>query len=160
MKTFRCVRCGKEVRQTRSWQTFCSNTCRWLDWAKRHPRTEKEPEDIYPPCHYCGQPGVTIDHVPPQSLRTRLGELGLTGHYTFHEVRCCRECNCLLGARPLYTLADRKRFIKRVLRKRYARFVRMPPWSDEQLAELGHTLRTSVLSAVLTAEIVHRRLAW
>lgn len=131
-----------------------------MDWSERHPRAETEPDEIYPPCYYCGQPGITVDHVPPISLRSRLGELGLNDRYTFHEVRACHECNVLLGARPLYTLTDRKRFMKRTLRRRYARFLRLPIWTDAQLAELGPTLKSSVLSAILTAEIVHKRLNW
>jgi hypothetical protein len=98
--------------------------------------------------------------VPPRSIRERLTELGLAGRYTFQEVQACRECNCALGAKAIFALDDRKRYVKAWLRKRYQRYLKIPQWSDGELREIGHTLREHVLSGVLIAELVRARLKW
>lgn len=35
---FACMVCGKATRQKRKWARFCSQTCRFRQWAKEHPR--------------------------------------------------------------------------------------------------------------------------
>lgn len=61
-------------------------------------------------------------------------------------VSACRECNCLLGSRPLMTLTARREFLKARYRKRYARALEAPIWTAEELAELGPGLKTAVLT--------------
>jgi hypothetical protein len=58
---------------------------------------------------------------------------------------CCTECLTLLGSEPPWDLPRRKRKLKRLLRRKYARFLRgrVKPGSDEArfrsmlLARLG-----------------------
>ena len=56
-------------------------------------------------CVYCGGPGNTEDHVPPRASY-------LIGIGDFVRVRACLDCNAALGARPLFTIADRKAWIR------------------------------------------------
>lgn len=36
-----CPNCGETYTPKRSWQLFCSNNCRWLNWDKQNPRVKK-----------------------------------------------------------------------------------------------------------------------
>lgn len=112
------------------------------------------------PCVYCGAAGTTVDHVPPQSARSRILEFGLVARYPFQEVRACGECNSVLGARGLWTLTERRRFIKQALRRRYADVLRIPDWTDTELAQLSNGLRGYVLSGLYVREFVRERVAY
>src|SRR3990172_1269779 len=106
-----CQNCGNLITKGRKDKKFCSESCRYVHW-RDNPGT-------VPPCYYCGMPGNTIDHVPPTSARYRLVELGLQSRYPNNEVNACSECNGLLGCRPIWTLSERKQFIKKALQRKY-----------------------------------------
>ena len=161
MKISVCKFCASPINRKRTWQEFCSDTCRWRYWNQEHPRTKtdaKIKDSI--PCYYCGLPASTIDHVPPKTIRERLRVLNLVKRYPFHEVQSCFECNIALGARALLTPQVRKQFIKSWIRKRYKRLLRIPVWSDRDLSELGYVMQSSVLSSILAAEVTRARLEW
>jgi len=160
MKTGLCKFCGKPVHKRRKWQEFCNDLCRWRHWIELHPRTRLESKGNPDPCYYCGLPASTVDHVPPKVMRQRIEELGLKARYEYHEVKACHECNSALGARAILTLPERKRFMKAWLRRRYRRLLRIPAWSDSEIAQLGYTLRTSVLSHILASEVIKARIGW
>lgn len=160
MKTALCKFCGSPVNRKRKWQEFCSDTCRWRSWATTHPRTRIQAAKEVPPCYYCGLPADTVDHIPPKTIRERLRDIGMENRYPCHEVQACHECNSALGGRPIFTLPERKRFVKAWLRRRYARVLATPPWTDSELKEIGYTLRTMILSRALMAEIIRARIAW
>ena len=123
MATLRpCKRCGTAMRG-RADKVYCSDRCRFADWAEGRG----ERRDIRP-CWYCGVPSDSIDHVPPQRIRDFLVERKIT-KYRFAEVWSCRECNSLLGARPIWDVHRRKRFIKQALRKKYRRYLAIPELS-------------------------------
>lgn len=146
-----CRRCGTGFKG-RSDRLYCSDRCRYLDWqAKKHEAA---------PCRYCGMPADGIDHIPPASARTRLAALGIADRYPFVEVQCCGECNSLLGARPLWTVAKRKAFIKKALRRRYKKYLRIPAWSDGELAKLGPILQRTVINNLAWKEMIEDRIKW
>lgn len=136
-------------------KVYCSNRCRYADWAEGLG----ERRDIRP-CWYCGVPSDTIDHVPPQSVRPYLVDRKLDGRYPFIEVWCCRECNSLLGARAIWNVHRRKVYIKKALARRYRRILATPPWSDAELAELGRGLQPTVLLGLALQDRVRQRLKW
>lgn len=105
-------------------------------------------------------PADTIDHVPPRSARERLKALGLSNLFPDIEVWACHECNAWLGARALWTIGQRKRLVKAALRRKYARFLRMPVWSDAELGRLGPNLRSSTIAAQIFREMVEERLRY
>ncbi len=160
MKTALCRFCGSPIKRKTKWQEFCSSTCRWRSWSSSHPHVRKDAELPAEACFYCGLPGIGVDHVPPMSFRMRIQDLGLIGRFDFCEVRCCSECNSALGARALFRLAERKRFIKSWIRKRYGTILRTPHWSDDEIRELGYNLSTMVISRSLMAEVIEARLKW
>lgn len=129
---------------------FCSQSCKAAAWRAGY---------LLRPCHYCGSPADTTDHVPPRHARAQLIAVGLADRFPFFEVDCCRECNGLLGAR-LWTIRARRRYIKWTLRRRYARLLLTPDWSDLELVKLGPTLRSAVLAGVIGARIIRARLAY
>jgi hypothetical protein len=108
------------------------------------------------PCYYCGLPCDTVDHVPPKSAREYLD----LKRYPRFLIPACRECNNLLGARSLYTPGERKKFIKRALKKRYGRVLLAPSWTDQEIAELGPCLQSTVRASEALKRLVRRRLAW
>jgi hypothetical protein len=149
-----CKRCSKVIRGRRD-KIYCSDRCRFADWAE-YRTTLPEAK----PCRYCGLACDTIDHIPPQSVRPRLVELGIANRYPFIEVWCCRECNTLLGARALWTVETRKKFIKQALRKRYHRYLNAPEWTDREISHLSGTLQRYVLNREIIKAMVEKRLTW
>lgn len=112
------------------------------------------------PCEYCGMPADSLDHVPPQAVRPFLAESWLKDRYPFVEVWACRECNCILGSRALFTVSARAAFIKKALAKRYAKFLRTPEWTDAELSKLGYVLQKIVINAIVMKELVKSRIKW
>lgn len=145
-----CQTCNKEFTPTRTWQVFCSETCR-----KEATREERQTEYV---CVYCGLVGDTVDHIPPVSVRPTLISLGLTLRFPFQEVRACRECNSALGDRPLWTVALRRNYIKQWLRNRYAKYLRMPDWTDADLAKLSPEMRAFTLQGLGIRDVVLARI--
>lgn len=145
-----CLTCNTLFSPTRSWQLFCKDACR--EEAQREKRSTEYS------CEYCGLVSDSIDHVPPRSVRSTLIDLGLASKYPFVEVRACRECNSLLGSRPLWTIFLRRKFIFETLKKRYKIYLEMPDWSDSELEALGYTLKESVLNGLAVRELTKKRL--
>lgn len=110
-------------------------------------------------CTYCGLVSDTKDHVPPQSVRPFLESVG-EKRFPFLLVPACRECNCALGAKTLWTVRERKEYIKRWLEKRYAKVLSMPGWSDDEIQTLGPTLATDVVAAIVQRNMIRERLKW
>lgn len=149
MKTRECDFCAKQFKLTRRDKRFCSDICRWRAW--------NEAKEIEIPCHYCGVPADTTDHVPPRAYRDAAKKLG----YALVEVDACRECNTALGARRLWTLPERKRFIKKWLAKKYARYLKdSPKWDDNEIDELNGWLKDYFRAGIVIGEITRRRLKW
>lgn len=80
--------------------------------------------------------------------------------FPFLVVPCCRECNVGLGAKTLWTVRERKEYIKRWLEKRYASYLRIPGWEEDELNEMGHSLQTAVLQGLLIRNQTRQRLRW
>lgn len=118
-------------------------------------------------CYYCGAIANSVDHVIPRKVLKMLADLNdvntqrlMKNDKRILKVRSCRECNSLLGCTYQNTLEDRKRLLKERLRKKYKKILATPDWSDQDLEELGHTLRSHILEAMHRKEIIKRRLKW
>lgn len=145
-----CTNCGKLSRGRKD-KLYCSAKCRFEHWSLGAAVN---------PCYYCGVPADSVDHVPPQCQRPILESLGLKGRYEWVQVWACRECNSLLGARAIFTVRERKKFIKGALRRRYRKYLRIPEWHHSELAELGPTAKSYVISGIVTKELVEKRINW
>jgi hypothetical protein len=113
-------------------------------------------------CYYCGMPAMEKEHVIPVSILKTMADVGIEEILCRrkHLVRACRECNTLIGSTYQTSLAERKAFLKTRLRKRYRSVLRMKDWTEEELSELGKTLRSHVETALRLRNIVEWRLAW
>lgn len=111
------------------------------------------------PCSYCGAPADSIDHIPPRHMRMQLREMELTP-FTVMEVPSCRECNSALGARPLLTIGHRRSWIKGWLKRRYAKYLRIPNWTEEELATFGPGLRGVVIRNMAKRDLIKQRIQW
>ena len=112
-------------------------------------------------CFYCGEPGDTIDHVPSlyQAYCVGLDEIERQ-NIQLYLIPSCRECNSLLGARPTTDPVDRRDDLKKLLQKRYKKFLNLPDWGIEELEELGPVMRKEVEDSMTIKTHIQRRLSW
>ena len=144
--------CRRSFTPTRTWQRFCGPTCR----GTAHAQERQEEQS----CEYCGQLAETIDHVPPRAARPTLIELGLADRYPFLEVHACHECNCLLGHRPLWTVKQRREFLHKRLAQRYAKYLKIPDWTDRELGTLGRDLQDMTLHGLAVRDFIRARIVY
>jgi hypothetical protein len=147
MRISLCQNCGKRFTP-RAGKRYCSDRCRW----EAHQNARE-------PCYYCGAPAQGVDHIPPRVARAELIALGID-KWDFLEVPACSECNSALGGRPIWILTARKEFIKKWLRRRYAKYLAIPAWTDEQRKDLGSNLSQFIDEGLLMAQITHQRIRW
>jgi hypothetical protein len=94
---------------------------------------EKRSGDV---CYYCGDPFEHGDHCPPIKWVRQLGP----DHPAFADsewavVPSCAECNYLLGAKDLFTLGERIRFVYHHLQVNEWNLRMQEPESIEQINE-------------------------
>jgi hypothetical protein len=113
-------------------------------------------------CFYCGQLGDGTDHAVPIAYTTRngrgtrrQGDLD-NGHL---RVPCCRECNSLLGSKLFDSIQARAAYLARKLKNRYRLLLSAPQWTDQEIAEVGPSLRAMILAKADQAAITRRRIA-
>lgn len=115
-------------------------------------------------CVYCGVVCDSWDHVVPQHLLKRAAELklDLSGLYRMKRwiVPACRECNSAIGGKLTTTLQGRREIAKKHIRKKYAAFLRIPDWSEEELAEMGPSAREDIKAGIRMRDHIRKRLAW
>lgn len=107
-------------------------------------------------CYYCGHPATCEDHAIPHSLLARV-DVTRNG-YGVDTLPSCTECNTLLGSKVFDTLAERKGYLSKQLRKRHKRDLVAPQWSDSELAELAYNLRERALATRFFHSDIVRRL--
>lgn len=107
-------------------------------------------------CFYCGETATDEDHAIPHSLLHGIGHKR-TGYET-DTLPCCHECNSLLSSKVFDTLGERKGYLARRLRTIYARNLHSPTWTEEELDDLGYTLRSHAMAIHLGKQAVIRRL--
>ena len=110
------------------------------------------------PCIYCGMPSNAYDHVPPLSVVASVPESDQV-HWKYKKYPACRECNSILGASALFTLAERRKKLLDKYLWRLRRLLRIPVWDDEDMEEIGPTLASAILTAHKNAAIAKARMA-
>lgn len=152
MRIVPCLWCSREIRNPRKNRLYCSDTCRIRGWSSGLGKTSK-------PCFYCGVPATGIDHLPPRSVRPTLIAQGIK-RWPFEEIDSCQECNSISAARPPWDKEGRKRKIKKLLAKRYRKFLRIPEWSDAEISRMGDRMKDFIIAGRIIAELCKKRLKW
>lgn len=115
-------------------------------------------------CTYCGTVADSVDHVVPQHLLERAGELELDLSKVMRmrswQVPACRECNSFLGGKLFATLKERRESAHKSIRRKYASYLRVPNWSDEELSEMGPRASDEIRAALVVRNWIRGRLAW
>ena len=148
-----CKVCGTPF-SGRSDKQYCSSSCRYVSFVQGKENTAAEP------CVYCGFPADTIDHIPPQSMRAKLFELGLQDRWPYFEVSACHECNSLLGAIELLTVVERREYLKDKFIKRYKHILSTANFTEEELEEMSPMFRKNIESSMLIKRLIEQRLEW
>lgn len=116
------------------------------------------------PCVYCGEIADTIDHVVPRHLLERAGEIGLdlSEIFRFRDwvLPACRECNGFIGSRVFKTLVERRACAHATIRRKYAAYLRIPDWDEEELAEMGRIAQHDIRFGLAVRDRTRSRLAW
>lgn len=115
-------------------------------------------------CTYCGLPADTIDHTIPQTIVKAAGDAGVNlsslTRIRYFTVHACRECNSTLGDRVFPTLEERRAFVKAHIRRKYRGELKMPNWTDEELADVGPIAQIDIRAALQRRDWVRDRLAF
>lgn len=111
------------------------------------------------PCVYCGMESSGWDHVPALSYVAQTW--GLDGfNYRPRKVPSCGECNALLGVCGERAIQRRRHILKQRLRKKYAHVVRMPKWDEDEMIDMGDTLRNDISYHDKLSTLIKRRLSY
>lgn len=136
-----CRNCHEEFHPHRKGATACSFKCQVAQWHQG--LTEIEATE----CAYCGDPATDEDHIPPRSAVHALQATGI--RLLMHTVPSCSECNsAILNRRALWTFAERVSYVADALPVRLASALSCQDWDDDELEELGYSLRQRVEAAV------------
>lgn len=110
-------------------------------------------------CVYCGAMATTKDHFVPVSVVASLMSVGVNVSGKFL-VPACGECNSIAGDRIFVSIGAKRRYIQNRLSEKYNKLLNMPNWSDSELAELGYSMRSSVLAGLAQREYIRHRIRW
>lgn len=104
-------------------------------------------------CCYCGRPyDLQRDHVIPTSYLREKRKF--EGDWL---VPACGECNSTLGAEPLFNIPDRAAWLSLVYRKKYAKLLRAPVWSEADYEDVSTRFRYEIEARQrLRAEAIQR----
>lgn len=127
-----CLYCAETFSPDQMWQLFCSHRCK-TKWNRENPDH----------CFYCADIANTRDHIFPTSERGPVRRF--IGQET---VRCCNECNTLLGRKTFRNIFERFEYLTRRYKERYNLNIASVDWDQEELEDLGYTLQTFVLNKV------------
>lgn len=113
-------------------------------------------------CIYCGNPKQALDHVYPLGLAVNLeiwrpavrAEL----RQGLNLVPSCNECNSLASNRPFTLIREKRKFIQKRLREKYLKKIQRVAWEDDEIKQLGRTLRTYVSHVQITKKVLELRI--
>jgi hypothetical protein len=115
-------------------------------------------------CTYCGILADTEDHVVPRHLLERAGELELDLSKVMRirrwVVPACRECNSSLSGRLFPTLKERRAAAHQCIRRKYAAYLRIPDWEDDEVEEMGPIAQREIVAGIAIRDWVRTRLRW
>jgi hypothetical protein len=106
-------------------------------------------------CTYCGtMPGSQRDHGIPSSALREVRNFSV-GPIT----PACPECNGLLSSKMFVTIPSRAAYLAERLKTRYARFLKFPVWTEDELEEMSPQMAQGIRTALAVKESVQERIA-
>jgi hypothetical protein len=100
-------------------------------------------------CAYCGEYASDVEHVVPRVSRLPTWT-----------VPACHECNAIAGGTVFASFEDKAQFIKDYLAHKYRHVLDSPEWDEDELAEMGHNLRSKIAAAETARKIMQQRISW
>lgn len=142
MKIRQCKMCAQKFEVTREWKIFCSQKCR-MRWNK----------DNAEHCFYCGAYAVDRHrhHVEPCYWRGYREFRGVEWVYT------CPKCNHAMADIRFDEVLDAVEFLLAHYRQQYKP---RPAWNDEEIAELGHSLRKRIKKMLAKERVIEDRVIY
>lgn len=111
-------------------------------------------------CTYCGEPADNLDHVIPLSFLESARRKRRKGSYPGVKTFACGQCNRSLGSRHFESFSERLAFANKGIRKRYAKELSAPAWAEEDLEELGPSLRKWIGLMDCRTQVAKWRVGW
>lgn len=106
-------------------------------------------------CFYCGcDSSSSRDHVVPVSYQSESRD-----YKKGDIVLCCKECNSLLGNKPIFTVEERADYLSRRIYQKYKKHIESPSWSDEELLDMSPEFQKSIKSTMMISEWAKSRVA-
>ena len=99
-------------------------------------------------CYYCGDSADTLDHTIPVSFYSTIPtRSGIKSKYSdpVPVVDCCLECNTTLHNKLVTDVRDRADLIQERYAKKYKKVLSLPRWNEEDIDELGKSLRSVIV---------------
>lgn len=111
-------------------------------------------------CVYCGEPAACRDHVFPISKVVKGDRIVGVLSELFLTVPCCTECNLLAGDYAPECFDDKLAHIREKLLNRYAKLLRRPEWTEDELKDMAPKFRESIKLDQFTKSLVAYRLEY
>lgn len=98
--------------------------------------------EFYVECTYCGIAANGLDHVIPVSYD--FASRSAASYAKDLVVPCCSECNSRLSNFYLPTIAERAEYLIGSYKDKYKKVLNRPDWTDEELKDMGATMRKRI----------------
>lgn len=97
------------------------------------------------PCVYCGEYASEREHVIPYSwMQNQKRTMGIVENFWTWIVPSCGECNRTAQAMLFGTVKQKRRYLQERIKAKYSESFVHEAWSDEEIEELGPSLRQYV----------------
>lgn len=143
-----CRHCGEIFDVNRTWQLFCSDWC-----SGRHCNG-----DLGSVCFYCGAAANQKDHIIP--IKEEYGEARHRKFRGEERVPCCGECNVSLSNKFFPTITHRVEFLIERYTNKYKLDKAEVEWDEDDIRELGRTLRQRVRRGIALRKRGFERVAY
>ncbi len=111
-------------------------------------------------CCYCANPANNRDHIPPLVWVQAMGLSWFEDRrIPLVWVPACAECNHLLGAERLFTIAERTSWLLKRYAERYRELLASPRWNQGEINELTGRTKRAIQDWATVRAGLGRRLA-
>ena len=93
----------------------------------------------------------------PAGQREHILPLRVKKHNNKPNVPTCTECNMAANGQEFDTPADKAKYIRASLVRKYAKVINQPDWTEKELDELGEGLRGYVIAMIELKKLILER---